>query len=130
MKQPLYNFEIYQGADEQFPFAFYTDNNGDEVPVDLSSCSFIMTLRQALNKPIVDILTSDNGRIDIGTVTDNEFVITETRPNAIRLNFPHDVTTSFVFPSAVYDLFKIASNGTRELLLQGTVTVNKSVCYG
>lgn len=125
-----YNFQIYQGADEQFPFAFYTDNNGNETSVNLSSCSFIMTLRQSFNKPIVDILTSDNGRIDIGTVTDDEFIITETNPNAIRLNFPHDVTTSFVFPSAVYDLFKIAKNGTRELLLQGTVTVNKSVCYG
>ena len=130
MKQPSYNFSIYQGADEVFPLAFYTGEGNNETPVDLSGCSFIMTLRQAFNKPIVDILTTENERILVGVIDDGEFVESNVSPNAITVNFPHEVTTQFVFPSAVYDLFKINPDESRELLLQGTISIDKSVCYG
>lgn len=130
MKQPFYNFGIYQGADESFPFAFFTEENDIETSVDFSGCSFVMMLRQSHNKPVVDILTSDNKRILVGTVVDGLFQETYKSPNAILLKFPHDITSTFVFPSAIYDLFKINSEGTRELLLQGTISVEKSVCYG
>lgn len=131
MKQPLYNFSIYQGADESFPFSFYTGEEDAETPVDLTGCTFVMTLRQSHNKPIVDSLTSENKRINVGIInSDGAFESTEVAPNTICIEFPHDVTTNFVFPSAVYDLFKIAEDGTRELLIQGTITVERSVSYG
>ena len=129
MKRAVYNFSVYQGADEEFPFTFYTETDGIETPINLSDCSFIMTLRQSYNKPIVDVLTSDNGRIALGIVNDG-FIETDDNPNAISVKFPHEITSQFVFPSTVYDLFKISSNGHRELLLQGTIDIDKSVSYG
>ena len=59
MKYPLYNFSIYQGADEVVPFSFYTGGTDNKTPKDLSECTFIMTLKQNHNKPVVDILTSE-----------------------------------------------------------------------
>ena len=130
MKRPSYNFSVYQGADEVFPFAFYTEENSVETPVNLKDCTFLMTLRQSYNKPVVDMLSSENGRILVGTISDGSFEISSESPNAIAINFPHEVTIEYVFPSAIYDLFKINSNGDRELLLQGTIDIDKSVCYG
>lgn len=130
MKHPVYSFNIYQGADEEFPFTFCIENDGVEIPVNFSGCSFIMTLRQSLNKPVIDVLTSDNGRISLGVINDNTFTQTDINPNTILVKFPHELTSQFVFPTAIYDLFKIDSSGYREVLLQGTITIDKSVCYG
>jgi hypothetical protein len=127
MKHPLYNFSIYQGADEVVPFSFYTGSVDDKTPKDLSGCTFIMTLKQGHNKPVVDVLTSENNRIELSkTVGDDN---TDCY-NTLHLKFPNEVTTSFIFPSAIYDLFKIAADGTREILLQGTIEIEKSVSYG
>lgn len=130
MRYPVYNFSVYQGADEEFPFTFYSELDGVESPIDLSSCSFIMTLRQAYNKPVMDVLTSDNKRILIGTIIDGVFTETNNNANTALIKFPHEVTINFTFPSAVYDLFKINTEDNRELLLQGAITINKSVSYG
>ena len=127
MKHPLYNFSIYQGADEIIPFSFYTGTLDDKTPKDLSGCTFIMTLKQAHNKPVVDVLTSENNRIELSKSTGDDGV---EYSNTLYLKFPNTVTTSFIFPSAIYDLFKIDVNGAREVLLQGTIEIEKSVSYG
>lgn len=127
MKHPLYNFSIYQGADEVVPFSFYTGSVDNKIPKDLSGCTFIMTLKQSHSKPVVDILTSENNRIELGKTTGND---NKDCYNTLYLKFPNEVTTSFIFPSAIYDLFKIAADGTREILLQGTIEIEKSVSYG
>ena len=75
MKRPSYNFSVYQGADEMFPFAFYTEENSVETPVNLKDCTFLMTLRQSYNKPVVDILSSENGRILVGIINNGSFEI-------------------------------------------------------
>ena len=127
MKHPLYNFSIYQGADEVVPFSFYTGSIDDKTPKDLSGCTFIMTLKQNHNKPIVDVLTSENNRIELDKTMGDD---NKEYYNTLYLKFPNEVTTSFIFPSAIYDLFKIAADGTREILLQGTIEIEKSVSYG
>lgn len=127
MKHPLYNFSIYQGADEIVPFSFYTGSVDEKIPKDLSECTFIMTLKQSHNKPVVDILTTENKRIELGKIIGDD---EKEYYNTLYLKFPNEVTTSFVFPSAIYDLFKIAADGTREILLQGTIEIEKSVSYG
>jgi hypothetical protein len=86
-----------------------------------------MTLKQNHNKPVVDVLTSENNRIELDkTVGDDN----KEYYNTLYLKFPNKVTTQFVFPSVIYDLFKIAADGTREILLQGTIEIEKSVSYG
>ena len=127
MKHPLYNFSIYQGADEIIPFSFYTGTLDNKIPKDLSGCTFIMTLKQAHNKPVVDVLTSENNRIELSKSTGDDGV---EYFNTLHLKFPNTVTTSFIFPSVIYDLFKIDVNGAREVLLQGTIEIEKSVSYG
>lgn len=127
MKHPLYNFSIYQGTDEIIPFSFYTGTLDDKTPKDLSGCTFIMTLKQAHNKPVVDVLTSENNRIELSKSVGDDGV---EYSNTLYLKFPNTVTTSFIFPSAIYDLFKIDVNGAREVLLQGTIEIEKSVSYG
>lgn len=127
MKHPLYNFSIYQGADEIIPFSFYTGTLDDKTPKDLSGCTFIMTLKQAHNKPVVDVLTSENNRIELSKSVGDDG---EEYFNTLYLKFPNTVTTSFIFPSVIYDLFKIDVTGAREVLLQGTIEIEKSVSYG
>ena len=57
--------------------------------------------------------------------------IPQNTPTAVEnSDAPNTVTTSFIFPSAIYDLFKIDVTGAREVLLQGTIEIEKSVSYG
>lgn len=133
MRYPVYNFDIYQGADEFIPIAFYHDNEGKRNPYTITANSFLMTVKVDKSSEILDQLSSDktaDGRIKIGIINENVFEEKTEAPFAIQVFFPHEVTSSFQYPTLVYDLFKIDKNGIREIMLHGKITVEKSVSYG
>lgn len=130
MQYPVFNFQLYQGADEFIPIAFYSDTEDAQIPFIITNNDFIMTLKTDKSSEVLDQLTVANGRIKLGIVRDNLFEEANEQAFAIKLHFPHEVTTNLQYPAVVYDLFRINTDGIRELMLQGKITIEKSVSYG
>lgn len=130
MRYPIYNFDIYQGADEFIPIAFYSDVENEQVPYIITSNDFVMTLKTDKASEVLDQLTVANGRIKLGVIKDDLFEEASEQAFAIKLHFPHEVTANLQYPAVVYDLFRINTDGVRELMLQGKITIEKSVSYG
>lgn len=129
MKYPIYNMDLYQGSDEVIPLVFYSvDSEGNKTNINLGSSSFIMTIKDEMSDDDKTVITSEDGNIVTGTISNNTFTKTSTNPNAIQITIPYSITETFTMPKLVYDIFKLTST-TREILLHGTITMHKSVSY-
>ena len=128
-KYATYNFELYQGADEIYPVAFYNTDKNSKTPMEFTdACEYKMTVEDAAGV-FYDELSYSNGRIKLGVVEDSEFIETIEGANALLLLFPHEVTEKFTLPALVYDLFQIMPDDTRNILLHGKIVMRKSVTY-
>lgn len=86
-----------------------------DMPVDLTHYTAVMQMRPYPSaKRLYDELTTENGRVEIAE-------------DRVRVVFPEEVTATYKFDQAVYDLYIIAPEGRRYRLLQGVVRTTPMV---
>lgn len=132
-----YNFDLFQGDTAKPIFSFYSitkDEDGKEIktPVEVTGCSFLMTLKSKHDSIKADELSTENGRIQLGnSVEGGDFVPVENKndaSNAIRLIFNHKNTTQYTNPNYLYELFRIKDD-EYELIMHGVINVTRSITY-
>ena len=108
------NFEVDQNATFSFVVE-YKDNN--ETAIDLTGASAKMQVRDAKGGTKLAVtLTSPSGGIVInGPLGKLTVTLTPTQTNKI------------FYPKSVYDIMVIDSNGNKIKLLEGFMTLNRSV---
>lgn len=127
---PTYDFCIWRGEDKEFFFSFSNiDSTGTKAPLDLEGFDFSMTVGLKYPKKEYDKLTTQNGRLVIGVLEDNGFSPTEKGGTTLQVLFTHEATRKFPEGEAQYDLFKIDSEGKREVMLSGKISVHSGVSY-
>ena len=95
-------------------FVFLVRDAADK-PVDLNAYKAVMQMRPYPSaKRLYDELTTENGRIE---VADDRVCVT----------FPEEVTETYKFDQAAYDLYLVAPGGQRYRLLQGVVRTTPMV---
>lgn len=103
---------VVDGATDTY-FGFVVRDAMNEV--DLTGFQAKMEIRPYRGaKRMYDTLTTENGRISIDKGT-------------IRVNFPAEVTKSYAFSKAEYDLVVITTSGLRYRVIEGTVEFNPGV---
>lgn len=86
-------------------------------PVDLSDYTARMQIRPKLEDTAIIIeLTTENGGITINSIN-----------RTVNLNIPAEVTSAFIFNSAVYNLEMISSGGQVTSIIGGTLSLIKEV---
>lgn len=109
-----YDFEIEQGATFQRVIS-WKDSSGN--PINLTGYSARMQCRKNRSAPTpIFTATTQNGKLSI---SGSQGIIT--------LSIPASETDLFDFSSAVYDLEIESSGGIVTRLLEGAVTLSKSV---
>lgn len=128
-KYATYNFELYQGADEIFPVSFFSTEGSEKTAIVLDDTSeYIMTIQDDAGI-IHDTLTYSDKRIQLGIMSNNEFVEETENANTLLLTFPHQITEKLILPRYKYDLFQVHLDNTRSILLHGKIIMYKSVSY-
>lgn len=132
MKTAVCNLELYQGNDDIYVLKFEdVDNDGNKTQSDLTGYYFFMAVKAEITGDTLAELSTGNGCIRLGILNEEgSFEDSEVKPYAIRLQFPHEFTETLKFPKYVYDLFGIKKDGTREVLMKGSIAVSRSVSYG
>jgi hypothetical protein len=149
MSKAKYNFSIYKGVDAYLPLSFFQETDGGtccgypvsdteteaKTAVNFARAGVIMTMVDYSGE-IVDSLSTQNGRIKLGTFKDGiftEFTEADEVADVICIAFPHSVTEGYEFNKAAYDLILIRGEGeiyeTRELILSGKVALERGVTY-
>lgn len=110
------DLEIYQGASFYRQFVWKT--GADKTPVDLTGASLRMQARYApqAEDVLVD-LTTENGLIVIEDVIGGVFALT----------IPADVTDTYQFPKAWYDLEVVLPGSGTHRLVAGRISVDLQV---
>lgn len=132
MKTAVCNLELYQGNDDIYVLKFEdVDNDGNKTQSDLTGYYFFMAVKAEITGDALAELSTGNGCIRSGILNEEgSFEDSEVKPYVIRLQFPHEFTETLQFPKYVYDLFGIKKDGTREVLMKGSLDVSRSVSYG
>ena len=132
MKTAVCNLELYQGNDDIYVLKFEdVDNEGNKSNSDLTGYYFFMAVKANIGEKALAELSTGNGCIRHGILDeDGNFEDSNDKPYAIRLQFPHEFTETLTFPKYMYDLFGIKSDGTREVLMKGSLDVARSISYG
>lgn len=100
------NPTVDKASDTEYIFVVL-DACGKEL--DFDGFSFIMQLRPYVKaKKVLDTMSSENGRI-------------QAEGGKIKLSFPADVTETYKFDSAVYDLIAVSKDGLRYRIAQGHI---------
>lgn len=95
-------------------FIFHVRDATDE-PVDLTNYRAVMQMRPYPSaKRLYDELSTENGRVEV-------------EEDRVRIVFPEEVTQTYRFDQAAYDLYVIAPAGRRYRLLQGVVRTTPMV---
>jgi len=105
---PEDNFDIYQGSARTFTWLL-TNNN--DVPIDLTSYSAKLEIRDKPGGSVISSLTSSSGITLGGTA------------GTITPAWTGAQTALFSFDKAVYDLFLTPSGGQPTALVHGTITL-------
>lgn len=108
------NFEVDQNATFSFVVEYKDDN---ETAIDLTGASAKMQVRDAKGGTKLAVtLTSPSGGIVInGSLGKLTVTLTPTQTNKL------------FYPKSVYDIMVIDSNGNKIKLLEGFMTLNRSV---
>lgn len=105
------DIHINQGADKRVPLAFLDDY----CEVDLTGCTARMEIRPSpASEKVLDLLTSENGRLTIDSRT-------------LTLFWPHEITEALPVGTWVYDLELVTANGEVTRVLAGRIFVSREV---
>jgi hypothetical protein len=108
------NFEVDQNATFSFVIE-YKDNNGDAI--DLTGASAKMQVRDTKGGAKLAVtLTSPSGGIVIDPVN-----------GKLTIKMTPTQTNKLFYPKSSYDLMVVDSNGNKIKLLEGFMTLNRSV---
>lgn len=130
MKQPTYDLDIYQGADDVYVFSFNSlDAEDNKIPINVSNDDFILTIKKSILDNPVTVLSTEKGNIKLGYVADGSFIENVENASSIQVTFPHILTEQLTAPSYLYDVFRITTDGNREIMFKGNIKVTKSVSY-
>ena len=108
------NWEVDQNTTFRFQIQYTQD---DGTPIDLTGASAKMQIRDSVNGTKLAVtLTSPSGGITItGSTGTLDIVMTPTQTNKL------------FFPKSAYDVMVIDSNGNKIKLLEGFMTLDRSV---
>jgi hypothetical protein len=108
------NFEVDQNATFSFVIE-YKDNNGDAI--DLTGASAKMQVRDTKGGAKLAVtLTSPSGGIVVDPVN-----------GKLTIKMTPTQTNKLFYPKSSYDLMVVDSNGNKIKLLEGFMTLNRSV---
>ena len=131
-KAGRYNIVIEEGSTFTLDLVY---KNSDGVQQDLSgNYTARMQIRDSHGGDLIDSSDSSPGNITIGSVAQNGTYTSgsgnlgnATAPAPIRVGIPANITKTYDFDSAVYDL-ELASGGTTvERVIEGTVKLSREV---
>ena len=131
MLYPKYNFTLIRGIDRSFRFAFKDKYNTEEESdnyIVFNDCDIVMTIKSGVNQEAIDVLSTMNNRITLGTLDDNGNFIESDTKDIVLVKFSYMDTIEYSAPSMVYDVVKISDN-SRELLLTGNIKLLQGVTY-
>lgn len=112
----VYRFTIDQGATFRRVLKWTT---GDGNPVDLTGFSARMEIRSKVGGELLHSLRTSTGEITLGGTE-----------GTIQLHIPADVSASWTWRTAVYDLELITPDGDVIRLIQGGIQINPEVTIG
>ena len=125
-----YSFTIEQGSTLDFEIQ-YKDSNSD--PIDLTKYTAEMRIRenvdstttiQHLTSSIGDVYSKASGSAFLSLSGSN--LTTALSSGSIGVYIGHELTDSYTFTSAVYDI-ELTNGQTRTRLVQGSVKLSKDV---
>ena len=115
--QPAHiDLDVYKGS--TFVKIIQWKTGTPPVAVNLTGCTARMQIRKAVNDEVVlDTLTTENSKL----------VIHEPLNGKFKIVIPADVSSAYLFTSAVYDLELIFLDGTVTRVIQGCLTAAPEV---
>mgnify|MGYP003504288579 CR=1 FL=1 len=114
MSAAVYDFTIEQGTTHRMSF-LWEDSEG--APINLTDYTARMQARKAFNADEKMIAaTTENGMITLIPLT-----------GEVQIELPEDITTTFIWPQALYDLELVSLDGTVTRLVQGLITISREV---
>lgn len=135
----FYTINLQKGIDKTVSFSFYESSScgcgcsSDEgTPVNLARKRCLVVIRSPVSKKEIDRLTTENGRIQVGSFENGELVESDS-PDSMQLSFPHEITVNYEGKKLVYDLVLIDSNDSgdevRDCIMTGQILINEGVAY-
>jgi hypothetical protein len=115
--QPAHiDLEIYKGS--TFVKIIQWKTGTTPVAVNLTGCTARMQIRRAVNDTaVLDLLTTENSRLEIHEPENGKF----------KIKIPANVSTTYPFSSAVYDLEIVFADGTVTRVIEGSLTAAPEV---
>ncbi len=112
-KVPTYNIEVYRGEDFSETYTWLQD---DGTPMDLTTYSAIMQVRERTNSELLQEFSSTGSGLSLSGSA-----------GGITLGIPHATTQAFPFSHGKQDLFAINSSGSQIPLFTGDFTVTDNI---